>query len=273
VLPVTDLDVSELEPGRVSAVSGDAAYRFIEFGTRLALEGTVDGLVTAPLNKEALNLGGHHYPGHTQLLAELTRTPRVVMMLMCDRLKVSLVTDHVSLLDAVSLVRPELVLFTIRLTHRALRDMGVRDPRLGVAGLNPHAGESGLFGDEDERHIRPAIAEAAADGLEVAGPFPADTLFMRSLRGDFDAVVAMTHDQGLGPLKAVCFETGVNTTLGLPIIRTSPDHGTAFGRAWQWRADSSSMLQACHLAARLAHAKRRRSDDWAHGAGGPESDA
>jgi 4-hydroxythreonine-4-phosphate dehydrogenase len=244
--------LADLRPGELSAAGGRAAYRAVALATQLALERQVSGIVTGPLNKEGLNLAGYHYPGHTELLAELTGSDHVVMMLRCERLTVTLVTIHVALRAAVDLVRRESVLTSIRLTHHAMADLGYGRARIAVTGLNPHAGEGGLFGHEDTAEIRPAVDDATADGILATGPLPADTVFMRALAGEFDAVVAMTHDQGLAALKAICFDSAVNITLGLPIVRTSPDHGTAYDRAWQWRADGASMRAAIDMASRLA---------------------
>jgi 4-hydroxythreonine-4-phosphate dehydrogenase len=239
--------------GKLSAACGEAAYRFIERAVGLALAGEVEALCTAPINKEALNAAGHHFPGHTELLAQLTDTPEVSLMLMAPGLRVIHVTTHVGLLDAVARIDAGLVERTIARGRDLLRRAGTAEPRIAVCGINPHAGEGGLFGrGEEEAKIAPAIRACRARGWQVYGPLPADTLFYRARRGDFDLVVAMYHDQGHGPVKAVAFDTGVNVTAGLPVLRTSVDHGTAFDIAGTGRADERSMLAALRQAAELA---------------------
>jgi 4-hydroxythreonine-4-phosphate dehydrogenase len=229
----------------------------------LALAGVVGGVVTAPLNKEALHLAGHRYPGHTELLAHLCGVPddEVTMLLAAPRLKVAHVSMHTSLRQAIELVRPARIARVVHLAERALVQMGVARPRIAVAGLNPHAGESRLFGDEDADHIAPTVAALRAEGLDVVGPLPPDTVFYRAYRGEFDVVVAMYHDQGHIPMKLVAFDEGVNVTLGLPIIRTSVDHGTAFDIAVTGKARADSMLAALRLgAAMVAGAARLRRE-------------
>ena len=239
--------------GKLSAACGEAAYRFIERGVALALAGEVDALCTAPINKEALNAAGHRFPGHTELLAQLTGTPEVSLMLMAPGLRVIHVTTHIGLLDAVERIDAGLVERTIARGRDLLRRAGTPEPRIAVCGINPHAGEGGLFGrGEEEAKIAPAIRACRARGWQVDGPLPADTLFYRARKGDFDLVVAMYHDQGHGPVKAVAFDTGVNVTAGLPVLRTSVDHGTAFDIAGTGRADERSMLAALRQAAALA---------------------
>jgi len=239
--------------GKLSAACGEAAYRFIERGVALALAGEVDALCTAPINKEALNAAGHRFPGHTELLAQLTGTPEVSLMLMAPGLRVIHVTTHIGLLDAVERIDAGLVERTIARGRDLLRRAGTREPRIAVCGINPHAGEGGLFGrGEEEAKIAPAIRACRARGWQIDGPLPADTLFYRARKGDFDLVVAMYHDQGHGPVKAVAFDTGVNITAGLPVLRTSVDHGTAFDIAGTGRADERSMLAALRQAAELA---------------------
>jgi 4-phospho-D-threonate 3-dehydrogenase / 4-phospho-D-erythronate 3-dehydrogenase len=250
-----DLDnvPDDLPWGELSAAAGEAAYRFVERATQLVLEGEADAICTAPLNKEALHLAGHDFPGHTELLAHLTGTPEVSMMLATDGLKVIHVTTHVGLLDAVERIEPGLVGRTIARGDAALRQAGVERPRIAVCAINPHAGEGGLFGrGEEAEKIAPAIEAARADGIDAHGPVPADTAFFRAVRGDFDLVVAMYHDQGHGPVKARGMGSGVNITVGLPVIRTSVDHGTAFDIAGTGQADESSLLAALRAAAELA---------------------
>ena len=243
----------DLPWGRLSAVAGDAAYRTIEKAVELARAGEVDAICTAPLNKEALHAGGHVFPGHTEILAHLTGTPEVSMMLMTPKLRVIHVTTHVGLIDAISMIEPGLVERTILRGHEALARSGIAKPRIGVCGINPHAGEHGLFGHgEEEEKIEPAIRALRARGLDVEGPLPADTLFFRAQRGDFDLVVAMYHDQGHGPVKVLGIEAGVNVTVGLPVIRTSVDHGTAFDIAGTGKADERSLIEAIDQAIALA---------------------
>ena len=246
--------------GKVSAAAGEAAYRYIERATKLALEGAIDAICTAPINKEALNAAGHHFPGHTEILALLTGTPEVSLALLSPRLRVIHVTAHMGLIESIERINAGLVERTIargrELLLRAgigLERAGALEPRIGVCGINPHAGEGGLFGrGEEETKIVPAIAMARTRGWKVDGPLPADSLFYLAARGDYDLVVAMYHDQGHGPVKAMGLEHGVNVTAGLPIVRTSVDHGTAFDIAGTGRADEQSMLEALKQAALLA---------------------
>lgn len=240
--------------GKVSAAGGRAAYEYIERAVQLALNHQANAIVTAPLNKEALHAAGKMFAGHTEILAELCGVKGTVMMLTCPRLRVSHVSTHVSLREALARVTTERVMRVIQLTHDALVQMGIAAPRLAVAGLNPHAGESGLFGNEEEKIIAPAIHAAQHAGIDARGPFPPDTIFWRATQGEFDAVIAMYHDQGHIPMKLLGFFDGVNVTLGLPIIRTSVDHGTAFDIAGTGRADERSMIAAILLAAQMARA-------------------
>ncbi|HEV2135363.1 MAG TPA: 4-hydroxythreonine-4-phosphate dehydrogenase PdxA [Terracidiphilus sp.] len=243
----------DLPWGKLSAAAGDAAYRYVEVAARLAMEGKVAAICTAPLNKEALQAGGHKFPGHTELLAALTGTKEVSMMLSTPKMCVVHVTTHIGLIDAIAKIEPGLVERTIARGHAALRKAGIENPRIAVCGINPHAGENGLFGyGEEETKIAPAIAVCRKKGWKVEGPLPADTVFYRAQRGDFDLVVAMYHDQGHGPVKALGLESGVNITIGLPVIRTSVDHGTAFDIAGTGKADEGSMLEALRLATELA---------------------
>jgi len=239
--------------GKLSPLAGDAAFRYIERAVALASAHEVDAICTAPLNKEALHAGGHPFPGHTEILAALTHTPEVSMMLMTPKLRVIHVTTHIGLIDAIARIEPGLVERTILRGHEALVRSGIASPRIGVCGINPHAGENGLFGHgEEEQKIEPAVQTLQARGIHVEGPLPADTLFFRAQRGDFDLVVAMYHDQGHGPVKVLGIEEGVNVTVGLPVIRTSVDHGTAFDIAGTGRADERSMLEALNQAILLA---------------------
>jgi 4-hydroxythreonine-4-phosphate dehydrogenase len=251
------LDLKMLPPhlpfGQVSAVAGHAAYEYVRAATALAVEKRIEALVTAPLNKEALHAGGHDFPGHTELLAALTGTPEVSMMLTGPGLRVILVTCHMGLRAAIDAIEPGLVERTIARGRDVLLKAGIARARIAVCGINPHAGENGLFGDgEEDAKIAPAVAACRAQGWDVEGPLPADTLFWRARQGDFDMVVAMFHDQGLGPVKVLGLESGVNITVGLPVIRTSVDHGTAFDIAGSGKADARSLLAAIDAAIALA---------------------
>ena len=238
--------------GKISAAAGEAAYRYIELAVRLTLEGAIDAICTAPINKEALNAAGHRFPGHTEILAALTGTPEVSLTLFSPRLRVIHVTAHMGLIDSIERIDAGLVERTIARGRELLMRAGGKEPRIGVCGINPHAGEGGLFGrGEEAQKIVPAVAAARARGWNVEGPYPADALLYRAARGDFDLVVAMYHDQGHGPVKAMGLEHGVNVTAGLPIVRTSVDHGTAFDIAGTGKADEQSMLEALKQAALL----------------------
>lgn len=238
--------------GEVSAASGRAAYDTIVRAVDAAIKGDVDAIATAPVNKLAFAQAGLPWKGHTDLLAHLCGTSRVAMMFHAPELKVVLITVHVPLSEVPALITPELVGQTIDLTSAALPRFGVIKPRLAVAGLNPHAGEGGVLGVEDDRVLAPAVTAARARGIDVSGPFPADTVFVRASKGEFDCVLACYHDQGLIPVKLLAFGHAVNVTIGLPIIRTSVDHGTAFDIAGKGVADPGSMIEAVKLAARLA---------------------
>jgi 4-hydroxythreonine-4-phosphate dehydrogenase len=239
--------------GQVSPLSGEAAYRYIERAVRLVEAGEADAICTAPLSKEALHAAGHKYPGHTELLAHLTGTPEVSMMLVSPKLRVIHVTTHIGLIDAIARIEPGLVERVITRAHDTLVKAGVPNPRIGVCAINPHAGENGLFGyGEEAEKITPAIEACQAKGWRVEGPLPADTLFFLAGRGDYDIVVAMYHDQGHGPIKVLGLESGVNITVGLPVVRTSVDHGTAFDIAGAGVADERSLIEALRQAADLA---------------------
>lgn len=253
VISLSDLP-ADLPLGQVSARAGRAAYDYIAHAIQLALERRVRAITTGPINKDAFKSAGIRYPGHTEMLADLSGTPDVAMMLANDELRTILVTVHVALRAALEQITLERELKIIRLARLALAGLGVARPRIAVAGLNPHAGEGGLFGDEEERIIAPAIALARREGLDVSGPWPGDTVFMRARRGEFDIVVAQYHDQGLIPVKYLGLENGVNVTVGLPFVRTSVDHGTAFDIAGRGVADHASLLYAIEQAVRLSQA-------------------
>ena len=240
------------QPGELSAAAGQAAYEAIVRAVEDAVAGRVAGIVTAPVNKEAFSLAGLPWRGHTDLLAALTGARDVAMMFYSRPLRVVLATVHVALAEVPRLLTPEWLDTLIHLTAAELPRFGYARPRLALAGLNPHAGEHGVIGTEDDEVIRPAVERARAQGIDVEGPFPADTLFVRAMRGAFDAVIACYHDQGLVPIKVAAFGQAVNVTLGLPIIRTSVDHGTAFDIAGKGLADHGSLVEAVTLAARLA---------------------
>ncbi len=252
VLDLANLDLATLKLGHVDPQAGHAAYEYIKLATELALAGRVSAIVTSSINKESLNAAGHHFDGHTGLLAHLCDRPDATMMLVADKLRVSHVSTHVPLRVAIDRVKPDRILTVLQLTHDAVRRLGIDRPRLAVAGLNPHAGENGLFGDEEEKFITPAIVQARALGLDVHGPFAGDTIFFRTLQGEFDAGVAMYHDQGHVAAKMLGIWRGVNVTLGLPIIRTSVEHGTDFANAGTGRSDPRSLNEALKLAAAMA---------------------
>jgi len=244
---------ADLPFGKTSAIAGEAAFRYIERAVRIVEEGGAQAICTAPLSKEALHAAGHKYPGHTELLAALTHTPEVSMMLVAPKLRVIHVTTHIGLLDAIERIDAALVERVIGRAHATLVQAGITNPRIGVCGINPHAGENGLFGRGEEAvKIVPAVEASRARGWNVTGPLPADTLFFLAARGDYDIVVAMYHDQGHGPIKVLGLESGVNITVGLPVIRTSVDHGTAFDIAGKGIADERSLIEALRQAAALA---------------------
>lgn len=252
VLDLRNVDPAKLELGKVSPMAGEAAYQYIRTAAEAALAGKVAGMVTSAINKEALNKAGHHFDGHTGLLAHICKAPRVTMMLAADKLRVSHVSTHVSLREAIERVQPDRILEVAELTIQAMRQLGIDNPRIAVAGLNPHAGENGLFGSEERQFIQPAIEAARDKGWDVSGPYPGDTVFFRTLQGEFDAAIAMYHDQGHVAAKMLGIWLGVNITLGLPIIRTSVEHGTNFDLSGTGKSDPRSLLEAIRMAARLA---------------------
>ncbi len=265
-LDLANVDAAALPRAQVSAEAGRAAYAYIERAVRLCQSGEIDAMVTAPVNKEALAAAGVQHSGHTEILAKLSATKDFAMLLMGRELKVIHVTTHVALRRVPDLCTQDRVLRVIRLAHQTMNGLGVARPRIAVCGLNPHAGEDGLFGEEEKTHIAPAVEVACREGLDVYGPLPADTLFSRARGGEFDIVVAMYHDQGHVPVKTLGFTyddgrgqwtglSGVNVTVGLPFLRVSVDHGTAFDRAWKGIANPESMLEAIDVAVRMLAAR------------------
>lgn len=253
VLDLQCVDAAAVTPGQVDARCGDAAFRYVIASIEAGLKGEVDAITTAPLNKEALHAAGHKYPGHTEIFAERMRAERSCMTFFSDELTCSLVTVHVGYDKVPGALTTRRILDVIELTADAVRRLRGREPRLAVLGLNPHAGEHGLFGRGEEEHIiGPAIEAARAMGLSIVGPLSPDTAFLPARRRETDAFICMYHDQALIPLKALAFDTAVNTTLGLPVVRTSVDHGTAFDIAWQGKASAENLFAAVRLAARLS---------------------
>lgn len=246
---------ADLPYGQISPLAGDASYQYIAKAVELAQSQQTDAICTAPINKEALQKGGHRYPGHTEILATLTGTEDYSMMLTTPNLRVIHLTTHVGLIKAIETINPDRTYRVVKLAHDTLTRAGMEKPRIAVCGINPHAGENGLFGNgEEEEKLIPGIARAKEEGIEVSGPYPADTLFFRAARGDFDMVVACYHDQGHAPVKVLGIEAGVNITVGLKggIVRTSVDHGTAFDIAGKNIADERSMIEAIRAAVELA---------------------
>ena len=263
VLDLENMPMAELRHKTVTIAQGRAAFAYIDRVIALALAGEIDGTVTGPINKAAINAAGFHYAGHTEIYGEKTGTTDYAMMLVDGNFRVTHVSTHVSLRQACDRVKKQRVLKVIQLTHETLKGLDIDTPRIAVAGLNPHCGEGGLFGDEDDAEIAPAVAAAQSAGLRVEGPLPADTVFSKMRGGMYDAVVVMYHDQGHIPAKLIGFQyddstgtwsqmAGVNVTIGLPIVRTSVDHGTAFDKAGEGRANPQSMIEAIKLAARLS---------------------
>ncbi|MDN3669363.1 4-hydroxythreonine-4-phosphate dehydrogenase PdxA [Echinicola jeungdonensis] len=273
VFDLANVDQSQLEFGKVSAMAGNAAFEAVKKAIELALAEKVDATVTAPINKESINLAGHHYAGHTEIYAEFTGTKKFAMLLVEQNLRVIHVTTHVALREACDLVKKDRVKDVIKLLHDACVQFGIEKPKIGVAGLNPHAGDGGLFGTEDEREIVPAVQESIAEGFEAEGPVPPDTLFAKAVQGYYDGCVAMYHDQGHIPFKMVGFKwnnetktmesvKGVNITLGLPIIRTSVDHGTAFEIAGQGIASEDALNLAIDYAIPMALNRKKYDSSY-----------
>jgi 4-phospho-D-threonate 3-dehydrogenase / 4-phospho-D-erythronate 3-dehydrogenase len=268
VYDLHNLPIGQLRHKQVTAQQGRASFDYVAKVIGLATEGEIDATVTGPINKAAINAAGHHFAGHTEIYAALTHTRNYSMMLAEGNFRVAHVSTHVSLREACDRVTQERVLNVIRLSHQALRQLGIQSPQIGVAGLNPHCGEGGLFGSEDDREIAPAVSAAKSEGISADGPLPADTIFSKMRGGMYDLVVVMYHDQGHIPTKLIGFQyddktgtwgqmAGVNVTLGLPIIRVSVDHGTAFGKAGEGRANPQSMIEAIKLAAKLAIGRKK----------------
>lgn len=257
ILDLNNVDLTKLVYGKPSCLGGKASYESILEAVNCAMSGKVQALVTAPISKESLNIAGYNYPGHTELLADLTHSKDVKMMLVAGNFRVVHVTTHVSLRKSLELIKKERIVKTIELAHQNLANLfGIIRPRIAVSGLNPHAGESGLFGDEEIEEIAPAINEVRGGDIDASGPYPSDTVFYRAFnKRQFDVVVAMYHDQGHIAMKMVDFMKGVNMSLGLPIIRTSPDHGTVWGKAGKGTADESATVESIKLAAKLAKRK------------------
>jgi len=263
ILDMHNMPMDRLRYKRVTPEQGKASFEYVAKIIELALEGAIDGTVTGPINKAAIHAAGHHFAGHTEIYATLTHTRDYCMMLTHGGFRVTHISTHVSLREACDRVKKDRIIRVIDLTDGALKKLGVSDPKIGVAGLNPHCGEEGLFGHEDDDEIRPAVEHAVSEGKRVEGPVPADTVFSKMRGGMYDAVVVMYHDQGHIPTKLIGFQydektgqwgemSGVNVTLGLPIVRTSVDHGTAFGKAGEGRANPQSMIEAIKLGALLS---------------------
>lgn len=255
LLDLHNADPDIIAPGQVHASAGQAAVEYVFRACDMAMAGTVDAVVTAPLNKEAMFKAGHQFAGHTELLTERTNAERVSMLLVGPKLRVVHVSTHVSLEEAIRRVTKERVGEVIDLAHSSCQALGIPEPRIAVAGLNPHASEGGLFGDNEAREVVPAIAAARARGLNVSDPMPPDTIFLRAVNGEYDIVVAMYHDQGHIPMKLLAFDSGVNVSMGLPIIRTSVDHGTAFDIAGTGKAREESLLAAMDVAVQMVRAR------------------
>ena len=268
VLDLGNVRIDQLKHGKVDPLAGKASVEYIQKAAELARAGLIRAIVTGPVSKEAINKADIPFTGHTELLAELMETKEYAMLLAHGPFRVSHVTTHASLRKACEMVKKKRILSVIRLTHQTMKELGIENPRIGVAGLNPHSGEDGLFGDEEKREILPAVEEAKREGIEAEGPIPPDTIFTKLKGKLYDAVVAMYHDQGHIPVKLLGFSLkkggkewsqmgGVNITMGLPVIRTSVDHGVAFGKAGKGRANPQSMVDAIKLAIRFIQRKRR----------------
>ncbi len=258
IIDLHNVNLEKLQMGQPQPMAGKACVEYIEKAVELAMAGDIDAIVTAPINKKAMNMGGYKYSGHTELLADLTKANNFAMLLVAGPLKVIHVSTHVSLAEAIRRVKKERILTVIELANQALKELGVNKPRIAVAGLNPHAGEDGMFGTEEIDEIRPAIEEAKEQSIDVTGPVPPDTVFLRAKSGEYDVVVAMYHDQGHIAVKMLGFQLGVNVSIGLPIIRTSVDHGTAYLLAARrlGTGDHRSLMEATKLAAQIAAVRK-----------------
>lgn len=253
VVQLSALKRQDVQWGAPNHATGVAMAHYIESGVKLTQQGLIQGIATCPISKSSLNNAGYHFPGHTEMLASLTNSSSYAMMMAGSKLRVTLVTIHCPLREVADSLTPEKVYHMIRTTHQALKvDFGLKNPKIAVAGLNPHGGETGLFGNEEEQIIAPAVKQAEAEQINVSGPFPPDTIFFKAAAGDFDTVVCMYHDQGLIPFKLLHFDDGVNITLGLPIVRTSVDHGTAYDIAGKGLAGCQSLSEAVRLAALIS---------------------
>lgn len=251
-IELIDMGITKkFKKGKPTAEGGRVSVNYIRKTVELALGKHVDGIVTAPISKQAVHMAGFKWPGHTEMLAKMTHTKEYAMMFVGGPLKIILVTIHTAFRQVPSLISKDRIVMTLHLAKKACDMLGIKAPKIAVAGLNPHAGEAGLFGDEEIKKITPAIQEALREGVPVSGPFPPDVIFRKAYKGEVDLIVCMYHDQGLIPLKMIAFDKGVNMTVGLPFIRTSPDHGTAYDIAWKGIANPSSMIEAIKLAARL----------------------
>lgn len=259
VIDLANLDAAKLVRGQISPVTGKAAYEAIKRAVELTLAGETQAVVTSAINKAALHAAGYLYDGHTELLAELCGKPKVTMMLVAGKLRVCHVSTHVSLSEAIARVKPERILQVVKLAHDGVRQLGIEQPHIAIAGLNPHAGEGGLFGDEEIKVIAPTIEEAKRRGFRVSGPYAGDTVFFRTLQGEFDCAIAMYHDQGHVAAKMLGIWQGVNVTLGLPIIRTSVEHGTDFANAGKGTGDPRSLVQALKLAATMSGSRTAKA--------------
>jgi 4-hydroxythreonine-4-phosphate dehydrogenase len=257
VIDLKNIELEKLVMGRPQEMAGKASFEYVKKAVELALDGKVHAIVTAPLNKEAMNMAGIKYAGHTEILADLTKTKDYAMMLAAGNFRVIHVSTHVSMREACDLVKKNRVLRVIQLANEVLLNLGIKEPKIVVSGLNPHAGESGLFGKEEIEEVEPAMEEAKKLGINVVGLYPPDTVFLRASKGEFDIVIAMYHDQGHIPIKMAGFELGINVTVGLPIIRSSVDHGTAYRRAGLrlGTGDPTSLIEALKFAAQMAKGK------------------
>jgi 4-hydroxythreonine-4-phosphate dehydrogenase len=251
IINVNSIIPQSLPQKKPTAEGGEACVRYVRKAVELAMHKQVDGMVTAPISKEALKMAGFAWPGHTEMLVEFSRTKQYAMMLVGGPLRIILVTIHTALKNVPGMITAKKILRVIRLAKKACDMLNIRNPKIAVAGLNPHAGEAGIFGEEEITQIVPAIRQANREGIPVSGPYPPDTIFHKAYQGEIDIVVCMYHDQGLIPLKMIAFDKGVNVTVGIPFVRTSPDHGTAYDIAWKGTANPSSMIEAIKLAVRL----------------------